>query len=102
MLLEDILALACLIFFGGWLVTRYYIWKYSRVNNTKSLQNYEQSRRRMDSLRLQAKIAGAMAIITFVLFNLVYEKNPEGEVIRKNELSEVQSVDTSAPPEKNF
>lgn len=72
MLLEDILALACVISFGGWVVSRHYIWKYSRANDEKSLQ--EQPRRNLESLRLQAKITGAVAVITFVLFNLVYEK----------------------------
>lgn len=72
MLLEDILVLACVISFGGWVVSRYYIWKYSRANDEKSLQ--EQPRRNLESLRLQAKITGAVAVITFVLFNLVYEK----------------------------
>lgn len=71
MLLEDILAIACVISFGGWVVSRYYIWKYSRVDDKKFLN---EPRRNLDSLRLQAKITGILAIITFILFNLVYER----------------------------
>lgn len=73
MLLEDILALACVIFFGGWLVSRYYIRKYSRADEKNSLNG--QPHRNLESLRLQAKITGVLAIITFILFNLVYERS---------------------------
>lgn len=72
MLLEDILALACVISFGGWVVSRYYIWKYSRADEKNFLN---EPRRNLDSLRLQAKITGIISIITFVLFNLVYERS---------------------------
>ena len=72
--LEDILALTCVISFGGWVVSCYYIWKYSKSGDKKFSQTYEQSDKELENLRLQRKITGIVAIISFILFNLVYEK----------------------------
>lgn len=76
-MIEDILAVICVISFGGFIVSWYYINKYE---NSKPPKN-------TDSLRLQKKITGIITLATFVIFAFVNEdSNSEKIFSAENEI----------------
>lgn len=89
MSIDDILALIIVFFFGGFLVTCFYINKYEKAKPPKDTT----------SLRLQKKITGIIALSAFVIFAFVNEDSDAKEIF----LGETENkIETEKNLEKNF
>ena len=73
MLIDDILAVSFIIFFGGFIVSCYYIRKYENSKPPKDTT----------FLKRQRKITGIIAFIIFTIFAFVNENSSAVEIFSK-------------------
>ena len=90
MLVDDILAIIIVISFGGYLVSWYYIKKYEQAKPPKNT----------DFLKLQRKVTGIVALVTFTIFSFVNEDSKAEEIFSGETENKIQSVEMKT--ETNF
>lgn len=71
---DDILAIICVFFFGGFIVSCYYINKYEKAKPPKDT----------NFLKLQRKITGIISLTAFIIFAFVNEDSKAEEIFLEN------------------